>query len=394
MLEKQIQNCLEWMKSAGYAPRTTELYRQILNRLLDFVLLKSISWEWTFCCENLKAFQEHVQVKHAGFVLRGFIHYLHRQGVISLPPDALPKIRGRSKLKKDKLPRIYEQYIQYYQKTRQAGHIQILRIMATLSALDDYVQKNGIRLEELDVFHMDTFLAARNKNYAPETRIHERSNLRGFLRYLYQERAVIRQDLSALIQGPPVFAQSNPPRFLTLEQTKKLLESIDVNHPKGLRSYAMIHLMLSLGLRPGEVCKISLDDIGFQKNEISIPDRKNAIPARMPLPCDTLKALAAYIAWERPKDPGHRFVFCSTTPPYGPLAPLTVSLDISACFRKAGIKGSAYWLRHTYAQNLLQSGASIFEIKEMLGHDIIKTSKKYLHIHTGLMREVLFNEKV
>lgn len=394
MLEQAIQDYLEWMKSAGYAPRTIELYRQILNRLLDFVLLNSISWERTFCCENLKAFQEHVEVKHAGFVLRGFIHYLHRQGVISLPPDALPKGRGRSKLKRDKLPPIYEQYIHYYQKTRQAGHIQILRIMATLSALNDYLQKSGIRLEDLNVFHMDTFLAARNKNYAPATRIHERSSLRGFLRYLSQERAVIRQDLSVLIQGPPVFAQSNPPRFLTPEQTKKLLESIDLNHPKGLRSYAMIHLMLSLGLRPGEVCKTALDDIGFQEKEICIPDRKNVIPARMPLPCDTLKALAAYIAWERPKDPGHRFVFCATRPPFKPITSMAISLDISACFRKAGIKGSAYWLRHTYAQTLLQSGASIFEIKEMLGHDIIKTSKKYLHIHTGLMREVLFNEKV
>ena len=84
VLKEQIENCLQWMKSAGYAPRTIVLYRQILSRLSDFVLLNSISWERTFCCENLKAFQEHVQVKHAGFVLRGFIHYLHRQGVFGL----------------------------------------------------------------------------------------------------------------------------------------------------------------------------------------------------------------------------------------------------------------------------------------------------------------------
>ena len=394
MLERQIQNYLEWMRTKEYAQGTIVKCSRVLNRLLDFVVLNQTSWEHTFSCDTLKAFQDHIKAEYAGFVVRGFILYLHRQGVISLPPDALPKTRGRSKLKRDKLPPIYEQYIHYYQKTRQAGHIQVLRIMATLSALDDYLQKNEIRLEDLNVFHMDTFLVERNINYAPETRIHERSNLRGFLRYLYQERAVIRQDLSVLIQGPPVFAQSNPPRFLTLEQTKKLLESIDLNHPKGLRSYTMTHLMLSLGLRPGEVCKISLDDIGFQKKEISIPDRKNVIPARMPLACATIKALAAYIAWERPKDPGHRFVFCTTRPPFKPITSMAISLDINACFRKAGIEGSAYWLRHTYAQNLLQARASIFEIKEMLGHDIIKTSKKYLHIHTGLMREVLFNEKV
>ncbi len=394
MLRKQIQNYLEWMKAEEYAQGTIVKCSRVLNGLLDFVVLNQIPWERTFSCDTLKAFHAYIQVKYAGFVVRGFTRYLHQQSVICLPPSALSKGRGRSKLKKGKLPPIYEQYIHYYQRTRQAGHIQILRIMGTLSALEDYLQKNEIRLEELNVFHMDTFLVERNKHYAPETRVHERSNLRGFLRYLYQERAIIQQDLSALIQGPPVFAQSNPPRFLTPEQTKKLFENIDVNHPKGLRSYAMIHLMLSLGLRPGEICKVSLNDIAFLKKEISIPDRKNAIPARMPLPRDTIKALAAYIAWERPKDPGHRFIFCTTRPPFKPITRMAISLDISACFRKAGIEGSAYWLRHTYAQNLLQARASIFEIKEMLGHDIIKTSKKYLHVHTGLMREVLFNEKI
>jgi site-specific recombinase XerD len=57
------------------------------------------------------------------------------------------------------------------------------------------------------------------------------------------------------------------------------------------------------------------------------------------------------------------------------------------------IPGSAYWLRHTYAQNLLERGASIFEIKEMLGHESIISAEKYLHVHTNLMREVLFDDE-
>jgi len=60
--------------------------------------------------------------------------------------------------------------------------------------------------------------------------------------------------------------------------------------------------------------------------------------------------------------------------------------------RKANLPSSAYWLRHTYAQNLLQAGASIFEIKQMMGHDKIQTTQRYLHIYTQLMREVLFDE--
>jgi site-specific recombinase XerD len=392
MLEEQIQNFLEWMNSTGYAQRTIQLYSQVLNRLLDFVLLYSIPWECTFSWDNLQAFQEHIQVKHAGFVIRGFMRYLHQQGVICLPPNALPKVR--SKLKRGKLPQVYEEYLQFYIQTRQVGHIQIYRVRGTLSALNEYLQNQGMELKELDILHMDAFLAERNRNYAPATRIHERSALRGFLRYLYQERAILKKDLSALIQGPPVFARSNPPRFLTPEQVQMLFQSIDTRHPQGLRSYAMIQLAFSLGLRPKEICQVTLDDILFRQKLIHIPDRKNSSPTKLPLPQGTLRALAAYLAWDRPQDPGHRFLLCSMREPYGPLTPLTVSQEISACFRHAGIEGSAYRLRHTYAQNLLQANASIFEIKEMLGHDIIKTSKQYLHVHTKLMREVLFNEKV
>jgi len=60
--------------------------------------------------------------------------------------------------------------------------------------------------------------------------------------------------------------------------------------------------------------------------------------------------------------------------------------------RKIGIPKGAYGLRHPYAQNLLEAGVSIYEIKEMMGHDSIESTKKYLHVHIKLMREVLFDE--
>jgi site-specific recombinase XerD len=65
---------------------------------------------------------------------------------------------------------------------------------------------------------------------------------------------------------------------------------------------------------------------------------------------------------------------------------------MTAAIRQAGSNGTAYWLRHTYAQNLLESGATIFEIKQMLGHDKIESTKVYLHVHIKLMRKVLFDE--
>ena len=60
--------------------------------------------------------------------------------------------------------------------------------------------------------------------------------------------------------------------------------------------------------------------------------------------------------------------------------------------KKAGLSASAYWLRHSYAQHLLQTGHSIYDVKEMMGHKSIESTQKYLHIDIELMRKVLFDE--
>ena len=60
--------------------------------------------------------------------------------------------------------------------------------------------------------------------------------------------------------------------------------------------------------------------------------------------------------------------------------------------KTAGLSSSSYWLRHTYAQNLLHIGQSIYEIKEMMGHERIQSTHRYILVQTELMRKVLFDE--
>lgn len=78
--------------------------------------------------------------------------------------------------------------------------------------------------------------------------------------------------------------------------------------------------------------------------------------------------------------------------PYRPLSSGSVCVEIWRAMKDAGLSSSAYWLRHTHAQNLLFLGRSIYEIKEMLGHQDIQHTQRYLHIDTELMRKVLLNE--
>jgi site-specific recombinase XerD len=262
-----------------------------------------------------------------------------------------------------------------------------------LSVFNYYLEKHKINLGSVRIEHIDTFLAQFNKPYAPTTRRIYRSYLRGFLTYLYQHCGILHKDLAPLVVGAPLFAQPKPPKFLRPHEVKQLFDSLKLSSTKDLRNYAMVHLAYYLGLRPAEISLITLDDILFGKSELAVKNRKNTQEITLPLPENTLKAIVAYIVGARPKS-HHRRLFLSLCAPCRPVSANIVGYYITVCIRQAGLSATAYWLRHTYAQNLLETGASIYEIKEMLGHDSIETSQKYLHIHVKLMRKVLFDEEL
>ncbi|MFH1992787.1 MAG: tyrosine-type recombinase/integrase, partial [Pseudomonadota bacterium] len=131
----------------------------------------------------------------------------------------------------------------------------------------------------------------------------------------------------------------------------------------------------------------------FTKGLLNLKNRKNNHPLQLPIPEDTLKAIAAYIVGGRPKSP-YRSLFLIFWPDPTPMSAGLAGRYLTKALRDAGLPGTAYWLRHTFAQNMLEAGASIFEIKEMMGHDTIESTRKYLGIHKELMRRVLFNETV
>ena len=382
-LKKAIDDYLAWMISKNYAESTCIRYQRILKYFFVFISQKAICWEDVFTFNTLKDFQKESGLIRASNPVRGLSRYLFEQNRIQRPIEKPIQ----------KLPEIYEDYLLYYAKTRQVYHLQLLRSRRTLQALNDYLARHNIKLPNISIEHIDAFLSERNVNFTPITCQNQRSNVRQFLRYLYQERRILKRNLAPLIVGAPLFAQAKPPRFLRPDEVQRLFDSLSTCCARALRTSAMIHLGYTLGLRPKEISLITLDDITFGRCEIHLPDRKSNNPIKLPLPEVTIKAIAAYIVGARAKSRWRR-LFLSLRAPYEPITPAAVSKDIGLWMRKAGLSSSAYWLRHTYAQNLLEAGASVFEIKQMLGHDRILTTQRYIHIHTRLMCEVLFDDSL
>jgi site-specific recombinase XerD len=188
-----------------------------------------------------------------------------------------------------------------------------------------------------------------------------------------------------------LISTAKPPKFLRPHEVEKLFANLELSSASGLRTYAMVHLAYFLGLRAVEISTITLDDLSFSQGELTLTDRKSSNPMIAPLPQPALKAIVAYLIGGRARSTSRR-LFLSLKPPYRPISAAAVGHAIRASLRRAGLGATPYWLRHTYAQNLLEAGASVYEIKEMLGHDSIESTRAYLHIHTNLMRKVLLDE--
>ena len=374
-----------WLKSLEAQRGSTAHLRhlQILRDFSVYVIHKGTSWDQIFTFKTLQEFQTYSGYKGVSSVLKALSDYLFGQGKINQP--------FQLSRPKPPLPDIYEEYLLYHTQTLETSSPALRRFRRVLSPFHQYLEKKGIPLSKLNIEHCDSFLATfKVSDYSRKL---YRICLRGFLKYLYHEKGILKRDLAPLLVGPPQFAQRRLPKFLRPIQVKKLFEALELSTPTQIRTYAMVHLASSLGLRPAEICKITLDDVSFQQGELTLRERKGGDIITLPLPENTMKAIALYVSKGRPPGPS-RHLFLIHCFPYRPVEANTVVGYIGRAMKQAGLPSSAYWLRHTYAQNLLLNGRSIYEVKEMMGHQNIQSTHVYLHIDAKLMRKVLFHEEI
>lgn len=379
-----VSDYLEWMVSKKYSAHTIYQHELSLRHFSAFLAVNQLPWRESFTNATLESFKQEYGICRGNqirvTVVKGFARYLHRQGIIASPIK--PPFEG--------LPEPYESFLEFFEGARNVRRNYITAARFLLKALNKNLEQEKVTLSKIKIDHLDAFLSKHNRGYKPTTQHLNRCHLRNFCKYLYYERRIIQKDLAPLIVGATRFAQEKPPKFLRPQEMERIFAALTMDDNNSLRTAAMVHLAYSLGLRPAEVSKIRLDDIAFSQELIHLPDRKSDNPIKLPLPEETIKVIAAYVIGARPES-RHRELFLNLCAPYAPVRPATVSVAITRALKHGNPQATAYWLRHTYAQNLLQAGVSVFEVKEMMGHDCIQSTRRYLHINLPLMRS-LFDE--
>jgi integrase/recombinase XerD len=212
-------------------------------------------------------------------------------------------------------------------------------------------------------------------------------HLRTLLKFLCLKN-FISSDLSAAIPRIAVWRLDGIPDYLTKKELKTILNHCDRKTLKGLRDYTIIRILSSLGLRAFEVAQLTLEDIDWENGEITIKGKGLRI-SRLPLMQDIGEDIVAYLMHGRPSC-ASRSLFLSVVQPFDGLKSRTISTIVGHAFRRANIhkKGKAHLLRHSLARFLLNAGASLQEVGDILRHKSINTTAIYAKVDFNRLKSL------
>jgi site-specific recombinase XerD len=308
-----------------------------------------------------------------------FLEHLRQAGVIGRPaPDSEENGLGR-------IQRDFERYLLHERGLAAATIINYLRITRTFLATHSGTGTfDPRRLCPADVIR---FVQRIAQSQPPRSAKHTITGLRAFLRFLYVQGRTAA-DLAPSVPTIPHWKLTAIPGSLKGHEVESLLRSCDRTTTVGKRDYAVLCLLARLGLRAGEVAAMTLDDVDWRSGELTVRGKGRTLE-RLPLLAEVGQALAAYLREARPSC-ATRHLFVTARAPFHELGgPTTVCRIVEQALKRAGLnppQRGAHLLRHTLATTLLQRGASLREIGDILRHRHPATTQIYAKVDTAALQ--------
>ena len=226
----------------------------------------------------------------------------------------------------------------------------------------------------------------RARGLAPSSVARRLSAVRGFYRHLLREGAV-RRDPTEHLDTPRVHRPL--PRALSRESAAALVEAPDERRPAGVRDRAILELLYATGMRASECLGLRLEDLNLSAGYI-VCTGKGGKQRLVPVGAEALDWTRRYLREVRPRDTrkrdgGRLFV----NPRGGPLSRQSLWTLVRRAAAGAGLKRrvSPHMLRHSFASHLLEGGADLRAIQELLGHASLSTTQRYTHVDLRRLME-------
>ena len=227
----------------------------------------------------------------------------------------------------------------------------------------------------------------RARGYSKRTMARKLSCLRSFYRHLILS-GKLEQNPAAGVASPKL--ERRLPRFLDEPAVADLLAQPDTTTPSGLRDRAILEILYGCGLRVSEVVGLDTDSVDYSLGFVRVFG-KGKKERLVPIGSGALAALADYLAAGRPRfrpAASERALFLNRAG--GRLTDRSVMRMLDKYVRRLALaaKVSPHVLRHTFATHLLEHGADLRSVQEMLGHESLSTTQIYTHVTRARMMEV------
>ncbi len=308
--------------------------------------------------------------------LRTLLGYLRRLGVVPEPPPSVARTA---------LGCLLERFGNYllHERGLSTGTVHSRQLVAR-RFLAGYAHPDRVELERLTAADVSQFVLRESRTCSVGHAKGLVTALRSLLGFLFLEGRTATP-LAAAAPAVAGWRVAGLPRALEPGHVARLLRGCDRRTAVGRRDYAILILLVRLGLRAGEVTGLQLDDIDWRRGEMIIHG-KGQQQERLPLPNDVGEALAGYLRHGRPRVASRR-VFLRSRAPQGALSRNGVTAVVHRASDRAGLhRIGAHRLRHTAATQMLQHGASLPEVAQVLRHRSLLTTAIYAKVDRRALR--------
>ncbi|HEY97355.1 MAG TPA: tyrosine recombinase XerC [Dehalococcoidia bacterium] len=282
---------------------------------------------------------------------------------------------------------VFSKYIDYLQVERNASPHTVRNYTRALMEFFDHLRERGIAsLKDVNKQTLRDYISGLIERGLAKSSIACRlSAIRSFYRYLMREE---------MIAVSPVATTVSPrldrrlPSFLTIEEVKRLIESPDQATPQGLRDRALMEMLYASGLRVSELVNLDVEQVNLHTNEIRVWGKGSK--ERVVLIGDPAhRALTDYLERGRPELLGKKRSDALFVNRYGKrLLARRVQKIIDRYARNIGKKVHPHMLRHTFATHLLDGGADLKVVQELLGHVDLSSTQIYTHVTQSRARKI------
>jgi site-specific recombinase XerD len=271
-----------------------------------------------------------------------------------------------------------------WMRARGASAATLRAYTADLRQLCRWLTAAGIAPEDADTRTLRRYAAHLGTlRYAPATAARKLSAVRGMYAWMH-DRGVIDRSPATLVPGPK--RTRTLPATLSSVEVERLLDAPAGTSPRDLRDRALLELLYGCGLRAAEACDLGVGDVRLDAEHVRVTG-KGGKQRVVPLGGAATAALQRYLARGRPRmaagPSGPLFVSVRGRP----LHPSDVRRSLLRALDRAGVaERSPHALRHTFATHLLEGGADLRSIQDMLGHASVGTTQVYTHVSVRHLR--------